>query len=136
MIKLLIGLKNFSVPVNISILIVRVYTSAMMLTHGYPKLVRLLEGNMKFRDPIGLGPELSMILTVFSEFFCSILIIIGLGTRLASIPLLITMLVVLFIVHGADPITERWNVVAYIVAYIALFITGSGKYSVDYRLFK
>ena len=135
MVKLLIGLKSYSTFINVSIVIVRIYTSAMMLTHGFPKLMRLLDGDMKFRDPIGLGPELSLILTVFSEFFCSILIIIGLGTRLATIPLLITMVVVLFIVHGSNPISEHLNVVAYIAAYLALFATGSGKYSLDYKFF-
>jgi putative oxidoreductase len=135
MAKLLIGLRSYSTLINVSILIVRIYTSAMMLTHGAPKLMRLLDGDMKFRDPIGLGPELSLILTVFSEFFCSILIIIGLGTRLATIPLLITMVVVLFIVHGSNPISEHLNVVAYIAAYLALFATGSGKYSLDYKFF-
>ena len=135
MVKLLIGLKSYSTFINVSIVIVRIYTSAMMLTHGFPKLMRLLDGDMKFRDPIGLGPELSLILTVFSEFFCSILIIIGLGTRLATIPLLITMVVVLFIVHGSNPISEHLNVVAYIAAYLALFAIGSGKYSLDYKFF-
>lgn len=133
--QLLLRLKNYSTPVNIAILIVRVYTSAMMLTHGWPKVLRLLDGNMKFRDPIGLGSEVSLILVIFAEVICSILIIIGLGTRLATIPLVITMLVVLFIAHGDDPISEHLNVVAYIAAYIGLFVTGSGKYSLDYKLF-
>ena len=134
--QLLLRLKNYSTPLNIAILIVRVYTSVMMLTHGWPKLLRLIDGNMKFRDPIGLGSEVSLILVIFAEVICSILIIIGLGTRLATIPLVITMLVVLFIAHGGDPISEHLNVVAYIAAYIVLFVTGSGKYSLDYRLFR
>ena len=135
MIQLLIKIKNYTTPVNMAVLVVRVYTSAMMLTHGWPKLMRVLDGNMKFRDPIGLGSEASIILVIFAEVICSLLIVIGLGTRLATIPLFITMLVVLFIAHGGDPISEHLNVVAYIAAYIGLFVTGSGKFSLDYKLF-
>lgn len=136
MIQILIIVKNYSTPINISLLIVRVVTSAMMLTHGWPKFMRLLDGNLKFRDPLGIGSEVSFLMVVFAEFFCSILIIIGLGTRLATIPLVITMLVALFIAHGSDPILDHINILAYIAAYILLFYMGSGKYSLDYKLFK
>ena len=98
--------------------------------------MRLLDGNMKFGDPIGIGSEVSFLLVVFAEFFCSIFIILGLGTRLASIPLLITMLVALLIAHGADPLLDHVNVLGYIVTYVILFFTGSGKYSLDYKIFQ
>ena len=136
MIQLLFRIKNYSKSVNIGLLIVRVFTSTMMLTHGGPKFMRLLDGNLKFGDPIGIGSDLSFILVVFAEFFCSILIIIGLGTRLATIPLIITMLVALLIAHASDPILDHTNILAYLAGYIILFVTGSGKYSVDYKLFR
>jgi len=136
MIQLLFRVKNYSKPVNIGLLIVRVLTSVMMLTHGWPKFMRLLDGNLKFGDPIGIGSEVSFILVVFAEFFCSILIIIGLGTRLATIPLIITMLVALLIAHASDPILDHTNILTYIVCYIVLFFAGSGKYSLDYTLLR
>lgn len=136
MIQLLFRIKNYSNPANIGLLIIRVFTSTMMLTHGGPKFMRLLDGNLKFGDPIGIGSELSFILVVFAEFFCSILIIIGLGTRLATIPLIITMLVALLIAHASDPILDHTNILAYLAGYIVLFVTGSGKYSVDYKIFR
>lgn len=134
--QLLFRVKSYSNPINIGLLIVRVFTSGMMLTHGWPKFLRLLNGNLKFGDPIGIGSDISFILVVFAEFFCSILIIIGLGTRLATIPLVITMFVALFIAHGSDPIFDHTNILAYIVTYILLFFTGSGKFSLEYKLFR
>lgn len=136
MFRTLLKVKNYSTPINISILILRVLTSIMMLTHGGPKFMRLLDGNLKFGDPLGIGSEVSFLLVVFSEFFCAILIIVGLGTRLATIPLIITMLVALLIAHGEDPILDHINIVGYIIAYLILMITGSGKYSLEYRLFR
>ena len=136
MLQLLIKIKNYSTPINSAILIVRVFSSVMMLTHGGPKFMRLLDGNLKFGDPLGIGSEASFILVIFSEFFCSILIMVGLGTRLATIPLIITMLVALFIAHGGDPILEHLNILGYITTYLLLLYMGSGKYSLDYKIFK
>ena len=117
------------------ILLVRLAIAAFMITHGWPKLVRLLEGGeIQFADPIGLGPIISLVLAVFAEFFCSILIGIGLGTRLATIPLIITMSVAAFITHGPDPFARKELAVMYIVVYVALLVIGSRKYSVDYLL--
>lgn len=135
MISYLIKSKNYSTQINVAILIVRIIVAIMMLTHGGPKFMRLLDGNLKFGDPLGIGSELSFLLVVFAEFFCSILVIIGLGTRLASIPLLFTMMVALFVAHAADPIFDHLNILAYMATYILLFFTGSGKYSIDYKLF-
>ena len=136
MIQYLIKVKNYSMPINLALLVLRIVISSMMLTHGGPKFLRLLDGNMKFGDPIGIGSEVSFLLVVFAEFFCSIFIILGLGTRLASIPLLITMLVALLIAHEADPILDHVNVLGYIVTYVILFFTGSGKHSLDYKIFQ
>lgn len=102
--------------------------------HGVPKLMRMLSGNFQFADPIGLGQTLSLILTVFAEFLCSVVIAVGLGTRLATIPLIITMLVILFIVHGNQPVISHYDVVLYTVGYFILLFTGSGKYSLEYYL--
>ena len=102
-----------------------------MLTHGYSKLQKLLAGNFQFADPIGLGPEISLGLAVFAEFLCSILIVLGLGTRLASIPLIVTMAIAAFITHGADPFGRKELALFYLISYTVLLLMGSGKLSVD-----
>lgn len=120
---------------NMVILIVRLTVAALMITHGLPKLNTLLAGGeIHFPDPIGLGPILSLVLVVFAEFFCSVLIGIGLGTRLASIPLIITMLVAAFIAHAADPIGKKEMALLYLAFYLLLLVTGSRKFSVDYLI--
>lgn len=120
---------------NILILFVRIAVAAMMLTHGWPKLLKLLEGgDITFGDPIGLGPVFTLVLAVGAEFFCSIFIAIGLGTRLASIPLIITMFVAAFISHGPDPFRQKEMALLYLVLYGILLVVGSRKYSIDYLL--
>jgi putative oxidoreductase len=121
---------------HIWLLVSRVLISVFMLTHGWPKLMRFFsEESIKFADPIGVGVIPSLLLAVFSEVVCSVFIILGLGTRAASIPLIITMLVAAFIVHADDPFARKEMALLYLFGYIMLLILGSGKYSID-RYFK
>lgn len=121
---------------NWGLLILRVGMGISMMTHGYGKLLRVLEGNLRFGDPIGLGQENSLYLAVFAEFFCSILLMMGLFTRLAVIPLLITMAVAFFIVHGSDAFSVKELAFLYLLPYLFILLNGPGEYSLDHALFK
>ena len=129
--------KIFSTSINdkyahITLLVVRVLVGTFMLTHGVPKFMRLFSGEeIQFADPFGLGPGISLFLSMLAEFFCSIFIILGLGTRLAAIPLIINMLVVVFYAHSADPFGKKELPLLYLLFFITFLVLGSGKYSVD-----
>ncbi|KKK76887.1 hypothetical protein LCGC14_2859120 [marine sediment metagenome] len=117
------------------ILLLRLLVAAFMLTHGISKFNSLIaEGEIKFGDPIGIGPVASLVLAVFAQVFCSILVGIGLGTRYATIPLIITMAVAGFITLGADPFGRKELALLYLLTYVTLFFLGGGKYSVDYLI--
>jgi len=117
--------------VNIWLLIARLAIGALMLTHGLPKLQTLMAGNVHFLDPFGLGPTVSLALVVFAEVVCSLLLIIGLATRFASVPLIIDMLVAIVVAHGAQPIAKKELAILHLVFFIGFCIMGAGKYSVD-----
>lgn len=121
---------------HLALLLLRVAVACTMLFHGIPKLEKLLAGDFTFGDPIGIGSGPSLVLAAFAEFGCSLLILIGLGTRLATIPLIITMLVAAFIAHADDPITEKDLILLYLLVYSVLLYLGSGKYSIDNMLRK
>ncbi len=103
----------------------------MLLGHGWPKLSNFSTMLEQFPDPIGLGAGLSLTLATFAEFLCSILILVGLFTRLASIPLIINMLVALFFVHMGDPWIRQERVLLYLVLYLTLLLAGAGRFSID-----
>ena len=120
--------------VNFWLFIARVAIGLFMLTHGIPKLQSLMSGHIKFADPIGIGATPSLILTVFAEFFCSVLLILGLGVRLASIPLIINMVVILLYVQRGQPFAKKELSLMYLLIYIAFLIIGAGKYSIDHLI--
>jgi putative oxidoreductase len=120
---------------DLVILIARVSIAALMLSHGLPKLATFLtEGPVQFPGILGMTPEISLGLAVFAEVICSLFILIGLGTRYAAIPLIVTMLVAVLYVHAADSFVKQELALHYLLVYGLLFLTGSGKYSVDHLL--
>lgn len=116
---------------DIGLALLRIVPSALMLTHGVGKFQKLIGGDFKFPDPIGIGATPSLFLTVIAEFVCPILIIIGFKTRLATIPPIIAMLVAAFVVHWADPLGKKELALLYAVFFIAIALLGPGKYSID-----
>lgn len=103
-----------------------------MLSHGFPKLQMLLEGgDIKFFDFLGLGPQISLGLTVFAEFVCSIFLILGLFTRIAVGILMFTMIVAGFVVHGADSFDKREMSLLYLTIYTLIMVLGAGRFSID-----
>jgi putative oxidoreductase len=102
-----------------------------MLFHGIPKLLNLIQGTLMKSDPIGIGVLATTVLVVIAEAICPLLIIIGYKTRFASIPVIITMGVAAFIVHGADPIGVKEKALLFLFAFIAIALLGAGKHSVD-----
>ena len=88
----------------------------------------------KFADPYGLGATVSLALAVFAEFFCSLLVVTGTFTRLATIPLIVTMLTAFLLIHGADPFPRKELALMYLVPFVTLFVTGPGRFSVDYLI--
>lgn len=116
---------------NIGLLLLRIGFGGMMLTHGMPKLLKMVSGDFSFGDPIGIGEPASLVLAVLSEVIFPILVIIGFKTRLAAIPVIITMIVAAFVVHAADPLGTKEKAILFLIGFIAIALLGAGKYSVD-----
>ena len=115
-----------------ALLILRVAVAALMLTHGIPKLQSLLSGGeIQFPGVMGMSPRLSLALAVFAEVFCSILILLGIATRLAVVAPIITMLVAVFMIHINDPFANQELGLLYLFLYLPLLILGSGRLSLD-----
>jgi putative oxidoreductase len=124
----------------LGLFILRVTAGLVLLYgHGFDKLSTIFSGQeIKFMDPIGFGATTSFYLAAFAEGICAIFLVLGLFSRLASLILSINFLVV-FIVH-AYIIGDGFQILElrffYLATFIALTLTGPGKISLDYLLFR
>ncbi len=135
--KKLLNVNEATTATDIAVLIARIGIASLMLTHGFPKLMMLISGGpIQFPPVFGMSPELSLILAVFAEVVCSVLLLAGLGTRLVLIPLFITMLVAVLLIHSSDPFSAKEPAILYSLVFGTLFLTGSGRYSLDYLIQK
>ncbi len=106
----------------------------MIVRHGWGKLSSYADKKDSFPDPLGVGSELSLALACFGEVVAPLLLILGLGTRLASIPAAFTMAVAAFVVHAGDPLAKKEMALIYLVAFVAIGIVGPGRWSLDKAL--
>jgi putative oxidoreductase len=117
---------------NFGLLAIRLLSGGMMLTHGLPKFDRLFgEGPVKFADPFGLGPEISLGMVLFAEVGCSLLVMLGFKTRWATLPLLFTMLMASFYAHAADPFSDKELSLLFFTLFLSILISGGGRFSLE-----
>lgn len=118
--------------IDLGLLILRVGLAAMLLTHGIPKFLEFIGGNMSVvGDPIGIGGLVTTLLVMLAEFIAPVLILIGLKTRMAAILAMILMAVAAFVVHAGDPFGVKEKALLYLVGFTAIALMGAGKISMD-----
>jgi len=127
------GMEN-EVLSNTGLLLLRVVVGTFMLMHGWQKIIDFEILRSVFPDPLGIGASTSLVLIIFAEFGCSLLIIFGLFTRLATIPLIIGMIVAGFIIHTDDSFAIKELPLLFLSSYVVIAFLGSGKFSLDYLL--
>lgn len=127
------NLKAF-VDTGVSLFVLRVFAAGFILFgHGWGKIMNVINGNFQFGDPIGLGPEVSLILAAFAEGICAIFILVGAYTRLASLILMINLSVAVLFYHfpAGDSFGGMEPALLYLLIFTTIFLIGPGKFSVD-----
>ncbi len=105
--------------------------ASLLIAHGWGKLTRFSERAQSFPDPLHVGSPASLALTVFAEAFCALAVALGLGTRLAATVLAFMFGVIVMVIHGSDPYSKRELPLLFGVVFVALILTGAGRFSVD-----
>jgi putative oxidoreductase len=62
---------------------------------------------------------------------CTVLVMIGFKTRLATIPIILTMLTAAFYAHWNDPFGKKELPLLYICVFLGVLAFGAGKYAID-----
>lgn len=129
--KKLLSTKYSAGAFSTAVFILRIIVGALMLNHGYSKLIHFADMQPRFMNFLGLGSTVSLSMVIFAEFFCSVFLILGLFTRLATIPLIIAMGVALWKAHHFEFFTNGEKAALYLGAYLTLLLVGPGKASLD-----
>jgi putative oxidoreductase len=120
---------------GVGFLMLRIGTSTLMVyLHGWPKIKNYSESQNSFPELIGLASESGLLLAIFAEVICSLLLALGFFTRIAVIPLSFTMVVAAFIFNVNQEFIVKEKAVLYLIVYLFFLVVGAGKYSMDHCL--
>jgi putative oxidoreductase len=131
---------------DLGLLLIRVMLGVLMAFYGYEKLIHFNEmatsdfwsKNISF---LGMSGSVPLALTIFAEFFCSLLLILGLFSRFSLVVLAFCMGYIFLVVFPLEILSKGQNgyefntSFTYFILYISLLFTGVGKYSLDAKLF-
>lgn len=129
--KKLFSTKYSDRAIQFSLLMLRLGLGGLMIPNGYKKLMNFANKSASFTDPFHIGGPASMSLVIFAEFFCAALVLLGLMTRLACIPLIVAMSVAVFMAHKGDIFGDGARAALFLSGYVALLFAGPGKISMD-----
>lgn len=119
--------------VSLLILALRVFFGILFFSHGIDKMINFNELSYTYPSVLGFGSYMTLMVSIFCEFACSLFLIVGLLVRITVIPMIAAMAVAFFDIHdGMFPAGELSLI--YMILFIILYITGPGRYSIDYLI--
>lgn len=134
--RFLFPIKPNGTYISFILLIDRIIFGVLLMNHGIEKWSNYQELSAVFPDPLGIGSPLSLGLAIFGEMVCSMAFIVGFLYRLAMIPMIFTMCIAFFIVHGHDPFAVKELAFVYLVVFVLMYIIGPGKFAIDHWIAK
>ncbi|QYY84100.1 DoxX family protein [Pseudomonas sp. B21-041] len=120
---------------DLGLLFLRVSGGLFLLwVHGLPKLLDFTAQLQLIEDPFHLGSHLTLILAIFAEVLCPLLIVAGLLARLACVPILFVLLVALLVVHPQWSVAEGQFGWLLLILFTTVLIVGPGRLVIPVRL--
>lgn len=122
---------------DLGLLLLRWVTGAFLIYQSHDNVfsaARMTEFE-KFLVQFGFPePHLLAPLSVYAQFVCGILFILGAFTRLAGIVTTINFIVAVAMVHAGQAFNLMWPALILVFLGILFATSGAGIYSVDARL--
>jgi putative oxidoreductase len=134
-----LGLSAIPLDHDLALLVLRITIGVpLFLKHGLEKVTNFSQMAARFPDPVHIGPVPSLVFALFSDAICSLLILFGLGTRLAALVVVINLAVAFGLVHKFAFFGPHNGEVAfvYLGAALTLVLAGGGRFSLDRALTK
>lgn len=119
--------------VSLLILVLRVVFGALFFIHGLDKMLNFNTLVNDYPSVLGFGSYMTLMVSIFCEFCCSLFLMAGLLQRLLTVPMIVAMGVAFFDIHDAM-MPEGELALIYFIVFIVLFLVGPGRYSVDFLI--
>lgn len=119
--------------VSLLILVLRVVFGVLFFIHGLDKMLNFNTLVNDYPSVLGFGSYMTLMVSIFCEFCCSLFLMAGLLQRLLTIPMIVAMGVAFFDIHDAM-MPEGELALIYFIVFIVLFLVGPGRYSVDFLI--
>ncbi len=133
-------LKLSFLPINndFALLFIRVwFCTSIFVKHGIEKFTKFPVMVTHFPDPIHIGPTLGLSFALVADGICTLFIILGLGTRIAALIMLVNLLVVFIFLHEFSFMKDHAELVyTYLGLSLFMVLSGPGKYSLDSKLLR
>lgn len=119
--------------VSLLILVLRVVFGVLFFIHGLDKMLNFNTLVNDYPSVLGFGSYMTLMVSIFCEFCCSLFLMAGLLQRLLTIPMIVAMGVAFFDIHDAM-MPEGELALIYFIVFMVLFLVGPGRYSVDFLI--
>lgn len=122
--------KSTIIAGDCGLLLIRLMLGVVFMFHGSQKLFGAFDGSglsgfAGFLEGQGIPfPHLSAVLAACAEFIGGLLVLIGFAVRVAVVPMVVTMLVAVIVVHG-DAFSAQNNGMEYPLT-LAVMLAGLG----------
>ncbi|CRM57886.1 DoxX family protein [Pseudomonas sp. 24 R 17] len=105
----------------------------LLWVHGLPKLLNYSEQLKLIEDPFHLGAHITLLLAIFAEVLCPLLIIAGVLVRLACLPILAVLLIAMLVVHPEWTLLEGQFGWLLLIIFSSVLVAGPGRLVVSQR---
>lgn len=119
--------------VSVFILVLRLFFGVLFFIHGLGKMMNFSELSVTYPSVLGLGSYMTLMITIFCEFCCSLFMMAGLLFRIMVLPMIVAMAVAFFDIHDAMLPQGELSLI-YLVVFVILYFVGPGRFSIDYLI--
>ena len=123
-------MNRISAP-DAALLFLRVTASVLvLLVHGLPKALHYASQLDAIEDPLHFGKTLTLAFAIFAEVVCPLLMIAGIATRLAALPIMLVSAIALGLVHREWTLDQGQFAWMLLIMFGAIAIGGAGRYRI------
>jgi putative oxidoreductase len=119
---------------GVALLFLRVTASVLvLLVHGLPKTIHYTSQLEAIEDPLHFGKTLTLGFAIFAEVVCPLLMIAGIATRLAALPIMLVCVIALGLVHREWTLDQGQFAWMLLIMFGTIAIAGAGRYRIALR---